>query len=334
MLINYFKYVLLWSLLSIIACGIGYAAVYIFQSPEVAVQFVHSWLFKFNGLVVGGFSYGLLAFVVRHGNSVFSMFTNIVEISSDSRYNIGYVFKHISSLKTTAYRSIPLALIGALTLWGCGFPYDGLAHVYLAVCTMSIHFVGSAIFVNYILLSRMFLQLEQNIDYLSIKTDISPLHLDTFNTYFVISSIGGLLALYFSFRGTLTADFTFDSFLSREFLFYPLIVFLPLVFFYSFYPRYVLQKVRDKDISLKLESFKTKLQKAHDQNATDREVLENEKLYLELKEKLFADRTRFPVFGLKDAPSLLLSIVIVVQFLWNQDPVVKNFLDSVSKLFQ
>jgi hypothetical protein len=148
--------------------------------------------------------------------------------------------------------------------------------------------------------------------------------LQTVDGFFIVSATLGVLAIYFGFRGTLTADFVELTDLFRKLMILPLILYLPATLCYSLYPRWVLRQISECDTLQLVEDFEreTSTHRVEDFKAN----LELRAIILEIKEKMLNDRRAVPLLSLKDAPTLTMSIIIVIQFVAQKDAVVAEFL--------
>ncbi len=173
------------------------------------------------------------------------------------------------------------------------------------------------------------MELEKLISELNLKTNTSPMEIDNFNSFFVITATFSIFAIYVGFRGTLTADFQHIDAEVKKFLILPIFLYLPTTLLYSFYPRYILKKIYDNDILKKINLLDSKRGLIQNEKSSIKEKLEIEKIILEVKEKLIVEKNKLPVIGLKDSPSLLLSILIFIQYVSEKDSIISEFLKYI-----
>jgi len=320
--------VLIFIGVSLLLCLLGFVITYIFQGSDIASRFIIAWIFDFNGLFVGGTGYGLLLFVKRKGRNIFNDIINTIKLSGASdNYWVSTINTYFNWLRVTTY-SIPVTLIGGFILWKCGYPLQGFAKYYLAICSISIYFVATFILIYFLNLIRLFMHLEANSDTIEYTGNSSPMIMESINTFLIITATLGLIAIYFGFRGTLTAGFAFKEPIFKKALILPIVIYLPATLIYSFYPRLVLKHISDKRIILKIE----KLNQLNDTIMNDprnsiKEKVEFQRSIADLKEKIYSETKRFPVLGLKDSPSLLLSLLIIIQFIMGRDQTISSFFD-------
>lgn len=327
MTISSFFYFLTWCLISLILCGVGYIFVYFFQSRETANEFYISWIFYFNGILVGGFGYGLMWYIKKQGKNLLALVNNIVDISQLDSPKILIYARRASSFGWKNIIGIPLTISGAVIMWNIGFPLTGFAKYYLAICTTSIYYVASYILTFFIFSLLMFKAIEENLQYLRIRKTISSLDYEAINNFFAITATLGIFAIYIGFRGTLTANFTTviieESF--NKLLVLPLIFFLPVTLVYSFYPRYILKKINDLEIASQIKNLEKLRENIFEEKATAKEQLEIENLISGIKEKLVTERKQMPLISYKDSPSLVIAILMIIQLIIQYDKTITDF---------
>ncbi len=327
MTISSFFYFLTWCLVSGILCGIGYGLIYYFQSPEIAYQFFTSWLFYFNGILVGGFGYGLMWYIKKEGKNLLAMVNNLIDIANVDSPRILIFARRATSLKWKNLVGIPLTIIGGILLWNSGYPLFGFAKYYLAICSISIYYVGAYIFTFFIFTLFMFKSIEEGLQSYKIRKRISPLDYESINNFFTITATMGIFAIYFGFRGTLTANFSEISLDGsfRKLLIFPLIIFLPITLVYSFYPRYILKKINDLEILEQVKELENLKSTILQTKISTKEVLEIENLISSIKDKLISERKQMPLISFKDSPSLLIVILMIIQLIIQYDKTISEF---------
>ena len=198
---------------------------------------------------------------------------------------------------------------------------------------------------------RIFHLLEKNLESVRLQDDVNIIELENFNLYLSTLFLTTALALYFAFRGTLTANFTFtppnqlieqivNLFIApgsnyssvRNLLLYPIVVFLPLALFSGFYMKLVLRKIYLASIKRKVLEIdalaKPVIDDADSKNPAV-VIIEVRKMVMELKEKIIQNNTVLPLVTLKNSPSIVLMLVVVLQFIWINDRHIKGFFDGL-----
>jgi len=318
------------SLLSIGLCFLGAMVTFGLQGEQMAVDLVESWVFEFNGIIVGAFGYGLMLFVMKRGRTILAQLQALLEVPEDLQPTVIRQQQRATSWLWVTAISAPVTLIGGGLLWFCGFPLSGFAKNYLALCSSSIYFVATAILSFFLFTLAMFHTLEAASDagspiQFNNPSPASRLRLDTIDSFFVVTSTAGIFAIYAGFRGTLTANFVETPEVVESLLILPVILYLPATLTYSFYPRYVLRKVAERDTIRRIEQTLGGLDP--EQERDRQSSLELQKLMLEVREKMMQEHRSPPLLGLKDAPSLTMSLLIIVQFIWKSDSIVSAFFD-------
>jgi hypothetical protein len=322
-----FFYVLVFMLISCVLSAFGAIITYYLQSSDMAVEFIKSWIYYFNGIIIGGTGWGVAFFVLKHGKATFNNLSNLLIFRDDELQSLLFEYNRSTSWKRLALLGLPLTLIGCFILWKCGYPLHGFAKVYLALFSMSLYMVGSFMLFYFIFTIRFFMLFEKN-NAAKFRALISPMDMDNFNSFFIITSTIGAFAIYFAFRGTLTANFSIPDPFFKKLLIYPIIVYFPTGIMFTFYPRYVLKKINDVEINDelgKLSIYSDKIK--NDDNLSIKEKLEIEQIIRELKTKLQTESKQFPLISVKDYPSLTLLILIAIQFIFQKDPVISGFFN-------
>ena len=316
------------SLLSIGLCFLGAIVVYALQGQEMAVDLVRSWIFDFDGVLVGALGYGLMLFVMRQGRSILAQLLGLVELLPETELRILTRQGRATSWWWVSAISLPVTLVGGGVLWFCGFPLAGFARYYLAICSSSIYFVATAILCFFLFTLAMFHEMEAASDAGEIirfpqANGEYRLRLDPIDSFFVVTSTAGIFAIYAGFRGTLTANFVETSDVIESLLILPVILYLPATLAYSLYPRYVLRKIAERDTIRRIDEAlgHVDLEAGGDVHSS----LELRKLVLDVREKMMQEHRTPPLLGIKDAPSLTISLLIVVQFIWKSDAIVATF---------
>ena len=331
MVVKSFFYFLLFCLISLSLCVLGFIVIYYFQSKEIANQFFLTWTFYFNGILVGGTGYGLMWYIKDEGNNLLAMLNNLIDISKFDNLKLVVYSQRANSWRWKNIVGIPITIIGVLVLWNEGYPLQGFAKYYLAVCSMSIYYVAAYIFTFFIFVLLMFKAIEENLHNNNISKKVAALDFESINNFFAITSTLGIAAIYFGFRGTLTANFDLSITQEplRKFLILPVVLFLPITLLYSFYPRYILKKIFDLEILNQVKDLERLKSVAINEGKTIKEKLEIEKIISDVKEKLLSERKQLPIISYKDSPSLLLVILMILHFIIQYD----NTINSFFKIF-
>jgi len=152
--------------------------------------------------------------------------------------------------------------------------------------------------------------------------------------FFIITSTVGIICIYLGFRGTLTANFIFYNELFKKFLVLPLVFYLPATLIYSFYPRYVLKKINNYEIIKKIKDLDSNAKKIINNYSSKKndiislkEKIDFEDSILNLKEKLLNDNRGNSLISFKDSPSLIITLIMIIQLITSKDEIIKNFLN-------
>lgn len=327
MLASSLFYLLGCALLSAGVCVIGVLLTYFLQGEKTALGLMNAWVVEFDGILVGALGYGLLLFVRAKGKAILAQLNNLIEVPPEHAERILTLHRRTTSWLWTSFISVPITLVGAIILWNCQFPLTGFAHFYLGVCSISIYFVASSTLAFFVYTLALFNYIEDE-SQRGLTTRLSGKHrtgmnLETIDSFFVITSTIGVAAIYLGFRGTLTANFVNTPAVFKSLLILPTILYLPATLCFSFYPRYVLRKIAECDILCRIQEFQDDAEKLQPSSLKD--GLELRKLILELKEKMVNEYKAMPLLGIKDAPSLTISLFFVIQFVFQKDSVVADF---------
>jgi hypothetical protein len=333
MLARLFFWLLKSALLSVGCCIVGVLLAYLLQGPSMAQELLRTWVVSFDGILVGAFGYGLMFFMRTTGRTLLAQLTNVLKLGEDDEKRLLDLHHRAVSWNWANLVSLPLTVVGAIILWSCGFPLQGFARWYLGVCSISIYYVASNMLAFFLFVLALFNFLEDRSD-LRAPTRLqarieSPMDLEALNGFFILTSTAGIVAIYLGFRGTLTANFINTPPVFKNMLILPILLYLPATLCYSFYPRYVLRQITQRDTIMRIHEFEQKLETAAP--AGFRGDLELKKLLLEVKEKMMAETSGPPLFGLKDVPSLTLSLLLLIQLTLEKDSVVAGFFDTFLK---
>lgn len=331
MIARAFWLVTIFCVLSFVVGLLGCLITYLGQDSKVALGLFKSYMLHFNGIFVGGLGFGLLVFVRSTERKIFNSLMNLLEIPSEHEVVLLKHQRWVTSSNRKHGVAIIVTILGGTILWNAGYPHYGFAKYFLAVTTISLFYVAGLTSGYFFSSMLVFSHLDKYSDQIRVKRNSSPLELESLNMGFLIISTLAVVALYIAFRGTLTADFTFsdDSDLIRRMLVYPILVFLPGILFTSFYYRFVLRKIDENEIIDKLIQVQN-IAKESARNASGaKEQLEVQELVMNIREKLLMQRNRNPLVTLKDSPALLVAIVLFFQFLYQNDGVLKSFIEML-----
>lgn len=331
MIARAFFYAVLSGIIIVIVAALGAFITYTYQSEELAYQLVQAAIFDFNGLCVGAVGYGLLIFVYRAGARMLAMLNSILEVPDEYAKEYASSLERARSWHWWMLIVTPLSIVGSIVLWRAGFPLHGFANFYLAFGVSLIYVVASSILASYVYTILLFHLIEERSGYsmrprIRLKCSFASTDLQTIDNFFIVSAAFGILSIYLGFRGTLTANFVGTSELFRKLMILPLVFYLPATLCYSFYPRYVLRQVTECDTLELVDAFEEQTKGSPAENDL-KSTLELRALVLDIKEKMINARRAVPLLTLKDAPSLTMSLVIVMQFIAQNDSVVAAFFD-------
>lgn len=346
---TYFK----WFIISICTCAIGVAVSFLY-SKQMAHDFIASYIWYFDGLLIPTTGFGTLHFAIKTCKGVYhNLITNIFSIPLEYQHEIYKLLDDLNSFRSKQKIAIPIFIVGGGILYCCGYPLNGVPQFILWLTTSSLYYAGGLMVAYLYYTILLFKRLEVLHNEIILQKNTQLLELETFNFYQSLLFLSGMIALYFAFRGTLTANFTYvppgiisnvlDTFASKPvdysgiklFLLYPLILFLPYALFGGFYIKYVLRKIYLSSIKNKLseiDQLSDSFTKITDQSASENEIDRVIKLrtaVLELKSKIIQDNKVLPLVNIKDSPSFILLIIIVVQFIYQNDKTISGFIRSV-----
>ncbi|MBV9121415.1 MAG: hypothetical protein JOZ39_11965, partial [Chloroflexi bacterium] len=273
------------------------------------------------------------------------------EIHPDASGAVYFQLERFFSWRNKQVIAIPVLIVGSAILYICGYPMTGLPHYLLWVLSSIMFYVGGMMLGYIAHAIRFFGVLEQNIDNIRLRENVQLLELENFNLYLSTLFLAGTIALYFAFRGTLTANFTFEppfdwvgqtanllippgsTYRSvRNLLIYPLVVFPPCAIFAGFYVRLVLRKIYLTSIKRKIaeidELAKPFVEGAKGRRTGDR-IIEIRNAVMDLKSKITKDCKGIALIDIKDSPSIVLIIIIIAQFVVHNDVTIKSFMNGI-----
>ena len=310
----------------LVLIGLGCGLIYVAQGGQMARDFLNSATVHFNGLLVFATGYGLLGYVRSTGRSLLAQLTQIVHLPPNAQEMLAHLGARIAAWRATNYIAVPLTVVGALVLWSCGYPLAGFARLYLAFWTTSIYYVASAILAFYVYVIALFRFVEEHAEIVTLQRPSLVRRVQVLDEFLIISATMGVLAIYFGFRGTLTANFVHVDAISQDLLMLPLLFYVPTTLLYSFYPRFVLRQMLEEDVVRMTEDLERRI--FEQRHADLKDELELRHLVMEIKTRALAERRAIPLLSLKDAPSLTISILILIQFILHRDAVIASFLSQ------
>jgi len=315
-----------------IALGtIGALGTYFVQGDALTRDFVRTYFGTFNAIGVASTGYALMLFVRTTGRSVMSQLVDILHVPDEYTVKFARELHRTTSWSPANWICIPLTIIGSVALWWRGFPLSGFSKIYLALSAFSIYYVASNILSFYLFVILLFRFIEERSRSAGVRfrLKVSPggMEMRTIDTFLVTSATMGVFTLYVGIRATLTATFVDSVPFLKELLVLPFILYLPATLCYSLYPRYVLRHISECDALASIEALERQVEGSPPGDI--RSNLELRKLTMELKEKMLNDCRSMPVLGLKDAPSLTMSIIVVLQVIAQKDSVYSEFFKSL-----
>jgi hypothetical protein len=330
-----FFYVVLAGIGVVAAVTICALVTYFFQTDQMALDLMQAAIFNFNGVLVGAVGYGLLAFVYLSGKRMVALLNGVLEVPDEYLAQYARYLERTTSVRWWLIVVAPLSAVGATVLWYAGFPLAGWARLSLAVGVMSIYIVASAILASYIYTLLLFQFIEEHTGYstkprIRLKCSFASMDLQAIDSFFIVSATLGVISIYLGFRGTLTANFVGTTELFGKLMILPLVFYLPATLCYSFYPRHVLRQATECDTLELVAAFEEQAQN-YPRSDDFKSTLELRALIFDIKEKMLSDRRAVPLLTLKDAPSLTMSFVIIMQFIAQNDSVVSNFFSKFFK---
>ena len=298
---------------------------------------------------------GALHFALSTYKKQFHFFiSEILCLDSNSKVLVFSELDRLYSFGNKHLIALPIFLVGGAILYFCGYPMIAFPKYYLWVTSSVMFYVGGLMFAYALYSLKVFYALEENVQNISLQENVNIIELENFNLYLTILFFASTIALYFAFRGTLSANFTFlpphewvknlislflptksEYSLLRNLLIYPIVIFLPLSLFAGFYMKLVIRKIYLNDIRMKLREIDQLTKPAIEQVRSDNielNIIEVRKTALELKEKIVQDNKVFPLITLKDTPSIALLLVVILQFIWLNDDLIQEFFNGISNI--
>jgi hypothetical protein len=333
MILVAFTWIVFWALASTLLCVIGCLLTWSLQGSVAATDLAAAWLSTFNGILVGAAGYGAVWFICRERHQVVKAVDKVLDVPDGLRDDFGAHLDRLRSWRATHAVAIAMTIVGGFIAYNAGIPLSGFSHVYLTIAVISYYYVGAHGVMVFVALLQMFRFVEANAGpdvkpRISLKVPLQRRDLQTIDLYFVISSAMAIFAVYVCFRTTLTAFHGAPAVYYKAMII-PVLFFLPAALVYSFYPRWVLRQVWEADTFVAVEDFAEKA--AAVDEGDFKESLNMKKLILELKEKMLSERRAAPLFTLKDAPTLTMAILMLLQLVAQKDPILSDYFTKAFK---
>lgn len=354
MLYDLLRSYVIWLLVSALVCVAG-TCITLAVSPDQAHTYFISYVYYWNGLLVGMSGFGALHFgMITHKQQFHYLAFEILHLGGDLQFSMAAELEKLYSFRNKQLVAIPVFLVGMTILYVCGYPMTGVPKYMLWISSSFMFYVGGLMLAYGIFCLKLFYFLERNAGDIRVQDDVNIVELEYFNLYLSTLFLTATLALYFAFRGTLTANFTFAPpnqtiervvtlFISpegnyssvRNLLLYPIVIFLPLALFSSFYMKLVLRKIYLGSIKQKVAEIDT-LAKPIIDDADSKHpeiaVIEVRKTVMDLKEKIIQNHKVLPLLTLSDSPSIALTSIVALQFVWVNDTYIKSFLKGMGNI--
>jgi hypothetical protein len=352
MLLTLIRSYVTWLLISVAVCALGTTLSALLVHPAQGREFLVSYVYSWDGLVVATAGFGALQFALSTYKQQFHYLTS--EILQLDRTVVGPIYfelEKLYSIRNKQVIALPVLLVGSVTLYICGYPMTGLPQSLLWLSSSTMYYAGGLMLAYTVYSVRFFATLERYVDYIQLKNNVHILEFENFNLYLSTLFLTATVALYFAFRGTLTANFTFtppfrwvgqlvqlvipptgNYKLVRNLLIYPIILFLPYAAFSGFYIRLVLRKIYLVSIKRKImeidELANPAVERAEAAHAEDR-IIDIRNAAMDLKDKIIKNNKVLPLIDIKDSPSIVLLMIIVIQFVVHNDDKIRDYLGAL-----
>ncbi len=285
-------------------------------NKDYALRFLEIAIIDMNGLGVWCFGVGLMFFVGKVGNMIAQELNETFQ-SSPSLFEIVAKIEKSTRHKDALILTAPIATLGGVIVLNCNVPHFGISSVFISIGVVFIYYTASYLLYHFFMIISAFHTMYKNIDGVHLESQLNSLHLENISSYLAQTSSVGLLAIYFGFRGTVTAGFIFSHPIWKFFLVTPLILFLPGTLFYNFYPRHVLKKLLRYKIFNKLMAIA----------ANDDVDVKN--AIVEIKGVSLMDAQVAPFVDYKNLPSYLIGVLFLMNIVYDYDPVIRSFFQFI-----
>jgi hypothetical protein len=323
-----FKWFARWGIGSAALCALSCLLTFAVQGANAAAALLDAWMNTFNGILVGAAGYGAVFFLCRQRGTVAGVLDNVFDVPRALHYEFAQHLDRVRAQRIAPHvTAVVLTAIGGFIACSAGIPLKGLSHWLLTGAVLSFYCVGAYGLMVIVALLRLFHFVDGHLDpaaaqRISLKRPFRGIDVQTIDLFFVISSAMCIFAVYICFRTTITA-FAKAPLPYYKAMIIPVFFFLPAALVYSFYPRYVLRQVWEADTFLAIDRYVVETDSAGALDLKSR--LELRKLILEVKERMLADRRALPLLSFKDAPTLTLSILMLLQLVAEKDPVIAGW---------
>lgn len=347
MLIRLLKSYGIWLAISILVCLLGIVLT-AYTEPHLTRDFVLSYIYHWNGLLVAMTGFGALHFALSTHRSKFHHLTfEILTMSDHVRVLLTYELEVLFSFRRKNFIAVPVLILGSVALYICGYPLEGAPKVYFFAVTSMMFYAGGLILAYCVSYIRVFSIIESHSDAIDLKENVNIVELEDFTLYISILFLVEIVGLYFGFRGTLTANFTFkppsewienvvgllsapgsDYSVVRNLLIFPIVIFLPTALFFAVYIKYVLRKIYLSSVKRRISEIDALVQPALDaldESDGAEKIFALRKSALEIKEKIISNNRVIPLITIKDSPAIAIAIIVLIQFIWINDDTVKEF---------
>lgn len=333
MILVAFLWFIVWGVGSALICLAVWLLTWLIQDYNAASELAHAWLVTFNGIVVGAAGYGAVFFICRERGFVAQSIERVLHVPDSFKKDFGYHLRCVRSWRITHVVALILTVIGGFIAWKAGIPLQGFSHVCLMIAVISYYYVGALGLMVFVALLRLFRYIENHAGpgsraRISLRSPLKRRDLQSIDLYFVISSAMALLAVYVCFRTTLTAFHNAPTAYYKAMI-VPVLFFLPASLIYSFYPRWVLRQVWEADTIVAVDEFAESAKEIGQPDLV--RTLEVRKLIMEVKEKMLDERRAAPLFTFKDAPTLTMAFLMLLQLIAQKDPVLADYFSKAFK---
>ncbi|WP_157046976.1 hypothetical protein [Maridesulfovibrio salexigens] len=299
--------------MGIILLGVMSVLLCISYSKEYALRFLEITVLDMNGLGVWCCGVGLMFYVTKHGKEI-AQDLNMVFTPSKAIFDVISKIEKSTLHKKGIFITGPVTLVGVFLTFHYTAPHYGASAFIIYAAVVFIYYTASFLLYHFCMIIAAFNSVYRDAEGLQIEKDVNGFNLENVSSYLSLTSTVGLLAIYFGFRGTVTAGFSYSNPIWEYFLVTPLILFLPGTFFYNFYPRHVLKKIFQYKIFSKLLSITTK------------DDLDIKNSILEIKEASLLNSQIAPFADYKNIPSYLVGIMFLLNVVFAHDPAIKEFI--------
>src|SRR5882757_6799066 len=128
--------------MSVTVCGVGLGLTLLYDATQ-ARTFLLSYVYYWNGLLVGMTGFGALHFALITFKQQFNLLAfSILESDDNLKVLIASQLDSLFSFGNKQAIAIPVFVIGASMLYICGYPMSGLPQWYLWVTSSAMFYAG------------------------------------------------------------------------------------------------------------------------------------------------------------------------------------------------